>query len=102
MFLLVLAMFPNIFSIAPPFFYPICFGKCCLALTGPAPSVLPHIKAHADFFFILPTEQMGNFWNFFVFLVKIQLVLPVFFGKSNFQYQKIDSPKKKKKTMMVM
>jgi hypothetical protein len=81
MFLLVLAMFPNIFSIAPFFFYPICFGKCCLALTGPAPSVLPHIKAHADLFFFLPTEQMGNFWDFFVFLVKIQLVLPVFFWK---------------------
>jgi hypothetical protein len=30
---------------------PICFGKCCLALTGPPPSVLPHIKHMRIFFF---------------------------------------------------
>jgi hypothetical protein len=96
------------------FFYPICFGKCCLALTGPPLSVLPHIKhmqIFFSFFFFGDTQCVSvNFFfnNFFHFVNRKNgkfldiLCFPSvynstssasFFGKSKFQYHKIDKKK---------
>jgi hypothetical protein len=120
LFLLVLAMFPNIFSIAPVF-YPICFGKCCLVLTGPAPCVLLHIN-HMQIcfsFFFCDTQCVslnffltiffhfvnwtnGNFFEFFCFPSVNSTSSASFFGRSNFQYHKIDPKKKKKKKTIIL